>query len=129
MIRRTILAVCGRLYAKALVDDLLAEPPDDAPNWTAPMDRRELQRLVWREMDAIRTSIIEHYRYQDREARILNDRLSRRFDPGAAVNEAARRAIQAKQAAGEGNPDNLTAKQKLAMEVQQAHLKRVVRDS
>jgi hypothetical protein len=117
------------LYRRALVRQLLATPPDDAPNWTAPMDRATVDRLVARELAAVPASIVEHYRYQDREARILNDRLARRYDPGQAVNEAAQRAIQAKQASGERSPDNLTDKQKLALEVQKAHLQRVVRDS
>ena len=126
---RMILAVVGRLYCWALVRDLLDEPPDDAPNWTPNMDRRELRRLVWREMAAIRTSIIEHYRYQDCEARILNDRLSRRYDPGLAVNEAAKRAVNAKLAASERSPDNLTDKQKLALKLQEETLMERIRRS
>jgi len=126
---RLLLAIASRVYVWALVRDLKADPPEDAATWLAPLDSSELRRLAWREIGAIRVSIIEHGRYQDREARILNDRLSRRYDPGQAVNEAANRAIAAKQAAGERSPDTLTAKQKLALQVQQQHLQRVIRDS
>ena len=90
-----ILAILRRLYAWALVRELMTEPPDDMPNWSKPMVRADVALLVARELAAVRTSIVEHYRYQDREARILNDRLARRYDPGQAVNEAAQRAIQA----------------------------------
>ena len=118
-----ILAICRRLYVWAQARELL--PLLTFKSTT----RAEVELLVERELRAIRTSIVEHYRYQDREARILNDRLSRRYDPGQAVNEAAKRAVEAKQAAGAPSPDNLTAKQQLALEVQQAHLRRVIRDS
>lgn len=121
---RLILAVCGRLYIWALVRDLLADPPEDVT-----LDKREVRRLAWRELSAIRASIVEHWRYQDREARILNDRLSRRYDPGMAVNEAANRAIQAKRAAGERSPDNLTDKQKLALKLQQDTVAERIRSS
>ena len=116
--------ILERLYRWALVRQLLAEAPADVT-----LERAEVDRLVARELAAVPASIVEHYRYQDREARILNDRLARRYDPGQAVNEAANRAIQAKQASGERSPDNLTDKQKLALEFQKAHLQRVIKDS
>lgn len=120
---RLILAICGRLYVWALVREIMA------PNLDVPLDAREARRLVWRELGAIRETVIEHARYQDREARILNDRLSRRYDPGMAVNEAANRAIAAKQAAGERSPDTLTDKQKLALQLQERTVAERIRNS
>ena len=120
---RFIERLAARLYVWALTHDLMAIPPDDAPNWTPPMEKREVMRLIERELGAIRTSIIEHYRYQDREQRILSERLTRRYDVGMAMNEATNRAIEAKKAAGEPNPDNLSPKQKMALEVQAQTLK------
>ena len=89
-------------------------------------DKTRVRALFYREMDAISSNVQSFVKYQTDEAEILNARLSRRYDPGMAVNEAANRAIEAKKAAREPSPDNLTAKQKMALEVQKQYLQRVI---
>jgi hypothetical protein len=87
------------------------------------------RRLAWSEVAAIPDTLVAHFDYQKSEATILSERLARRFDPGMAVNEAAQRAIAAKKAAGQPSPDNLTDKQRLGLELQEQHLKEVIRKS
>jgi hypothetical protein len=67
--------------------------------------------------------------YQKSEAEVLNERLSRRYDPGMALNEAAKRAIEQKTSVGIKSPDNLTEKQKMALEFQAKYLKKVIGQS
>lgn len=121
---RWLIAIAGRTYVWALARDLVSEGVEQLGGGVSyPFDPDEVRRIAWREISAIRESILAHFDYQDREARILNDRLSRRYDPGQAVNEAANRAIAAKKAAGEPSPDNLTEKQKLALRLQEQTVK------
>lgn len=87
-------------------------------------DRADLAKLLERELLAIPETVAAHFAYQDREVRILTDRLSRRFDVGSAVNEAANRAIQDKKVAREAQP--LTGRQLAALEFQKQHLQKIV---
>ena len=78
-------------------------------------------------MRAIHDTIIAHFDFQNREQRILSDRLARRFDLGMALNEAAVRAIKEKQAAvPAGYP---TAHQMRALEFQAEQLTQTLRRS
>ena len=79
----------GRLGGWALVRklDLMGYPQRDCDRVTA---------LVRREIDAIGPSVEGYLTYQKTEIEILSERLSRRYDPGAALNEATERAIRAK---------------------------------
>lgn len=106
-----------RVYLWALV----AEQPTE-------MDRAKFAALAEREIDAIRETIVAHFDYQDSEARILSERLARRYDPGMALNEATNRALEAKaaaKAAGMG----LTPKQELALKFQTESQRRNIRNA
>lgn len=82
---------------------------------------KETERLAKRELAAVQESIRAHFEYQTSEADILSERLSRRYDPGMALNEAANRAMVQKQAARD---PQLTDRQKLALKFQEEELKR-----
>lgn len=116
---RWLLDLASRLFVWALTRDLMEtqEPDRVFDNMTT----AEVRRLAWREITAIRVSIIEHYRFQDREQRILTERLKRRYDLGQALNESAQRAIADKQTVvPPGYPTEL---QKRALELQAQTLK------
>lgn len=53
-------------------------------------------QIACREIDAVAESLAAYHAYQTNEFGILNDRLTRRFDPAPAWNEAINRAITAK---------------------------------
>lgn len=123
---RFLLGVAASLYVRALCALMAEEPsPDD---WDQhPLDPNEVYKLAWRELAAIEETIRAHYDYQNREQRILNDRLTRRFDLGMALNEAAARAINEKKAAvPAGYP---TERQMTALEFQAEQLTKTVRFS
>lgn len=100
--------------------------------WEARKSRRDpvqYRRLVKRELTGIDENIEAYRSWLASEQTVLEARLNRRFDLGLALNESANRVIEAKKLAREANPDNLTDKQKMALEVQRAYLKRVAGNS
>jgi hypothetical protein len=123
---RFLLGIAAGLFVDALMADLAEEP--DPEDWDLhPLDPVEVEQLAWRELRAIRESILAHYDYQNREQRILSDRLARRFDLGQALNEAAVRAVEEKQAiVPAGYPSR---HQMAALELQAEELQRVLRRS
>jgi hypothetical protein len=102
----------------------------NAEVWDNSGERRnpeQIRRLAGRELAAVAESIRAFDAYQATEADILNARLSRRFDPGMALNEAAERAIAAKKAAkAEHTIKELTPTQQKALEFQKQYLQRIV---
>jgi hypothetical protein len=126
MFNRFLLGIAAGLFVDALTAVLAEEP--DPEDWDLhPLDPVEVEQLAWRELRAIRESILAHFDYQNREQRILSDRLARRFDLGMALNEAAARAIEEKHAvvpAGYPTPHQMTA-----LEFQAEQLTETVRRS
>jgi hypothetical protein len=125
-VNRFLLGIAARLFVDALAA-VLAEAPDPEEWDLHPLDPAEVRRLAWRELIATEVSIVSHYDYQNREQRILSDRLARRFDLGMALNEAAVRAVKEKQAAVP--PGYPTKHQMAALEFQADQLTQVVRRS
>lgn len=123
---RLLLGIAAGLFVDALCATLAEEP--DPEDWDLhPLDPVEVEALAWRELRAIRDTIVAHYDFQNREQRILTERLGRRFDLGMALNESAQRAIQEKHAAVPyGYP---TPMQMRALEVQAETLTDTVRRS
>ena len=82
-----LLDIAGRLGKWALLRklDLMGYPQRD-----------RVSALLKREIAAIGPSVEGYLTYQKTEIEILSERLSRRYDPGAALNEATERAIRAK---------------------------------
>jgi hypothetical protein len=123
---RLMLGIAAGLFVDALTAVLAEEP--DPEDWDLhPLDPVEVEQLAWRELRAIRDTIIAHYDYQNREQRILSDRLARRFDLGLALNEAAVRAVQEKQAIVP--PGYPTQQQMAALEFHAEQLTELVRRS
>jgi hypothetical protein len=121
---RWLLTISAKVYAWALERDLTR------PDLEKPLPKGEVRRLAWREITAIRESILAHFDYQDREQRILSDRLARRFDLGMALNEAANRAIGEKKATM--NPAGLnypTPQQQAALDLQARTLQERVKNA
>jgi hypothetical protein len=111
-----------RFYISALVREIV--------EIDSKIDSKIVKPLVEAELTGIRRSIIDTYHYRDREQRLINERLTRRFDISQAMNEATNRAIAAKQAAGAmRDVPQLTGKQQLALELQQATLAQRLKDS
>lgn len=80
------------------------------------------RRLVEREVKAVPETVDASLAYQNREQETLTVRLSRRYDIGMAMNEAANRAMADKATARL----QLTPQQEAALKVQQDYLQRVV---
>ena len=82
-----LLDIAGRLGKWALLNklDLMGYPQRD-----------RVSALLKREIAAIGPSVEAYLTHQKTEIEILSARLSRRYDPGAALNEATERAIRAK---------------------------------
>ena len=101
----------------------------DPEDWDLhPLDPAEVEKLAWRETRSPSgESIIAHFDWQDREQRILSDRLARRFDLGMALNESAVRAIKEKNAIVP--PGYPTPFQLKALEIQGDMLTEVIRRS
>lgn len=116
---KTIRIWLGHLYAMAL----RFEARNNG------FDRAENRRIIEREVSAIPDSLRAHHDYQSREQAIQNDRMTRRFDMGLALNEAANRAIaektEAKRAVDPGM--NLSANQSKALEFQKQYLDSLVK--
>lgn len=89
-----LLDLAGRLGRWALLRklDLMGYPQRD-----------RVGALVDREIAAIAPSVEAYLTHQRTEIEILSARLSRRYDPGAALNEATERAIRAKGTAMQCN--------------------------
>lgn len=85
-----LLDIAGRLGRWALLRklDLMGYPQRD-----------RVGALLDREIAAIAPSVEAYLTHQRTEIEILSARLSRRYDPGAALNEATERAIRAKDTA------------------------------
>lgn len=81
------LEIAGRLGKWALLNklDLMGYPQRD-----------RVGALLDREIAALGPSVEAYLTHQKTEIEILRARLSRRYDPGAALNEATERAIKAK---------------------------------
>jgi hypothetical protein len=123
---RFLLGIAAGLFVDALTAVLAEEP--DPEDWDLhPLDPVEVEQLAWRELRAIEASILAHYDFQNREQRILTERLGRRFDLGLALNEAAARAIAEKHAIVP--PGYPTPRQLDALEVQAETLMATVRRS
>lgn len=115
---RWLLSIAEWLYVAAVARYL------HRPDLETLLPPSEVRRLAWREVEAIPTSILAHFDYQDREQRILSDRLTRRFDLGMALNEAAARAITEKQTSRVAMPVGYpTDKQKMALKLQEETLR------
>ena len=80
-----IASVLGR-YALLHKLDLMGYPQRD-----------RVGALLDREIAALGPSVEAYLTHQKTEIEILSARLSRRYDPGAALNEATERAIEAKK--------------------------------
>lgn len=65
--------------------------------------RDRVGTLLDREIAALAPSVEAYLTHQRTEIEILRARLARRYDPGAALNEATERAIKAKQIAFDAN--------------------------
>lgn len=121
---RLLLGIAAGLFVDALAAVLAEEP--DPEDWDLhPLDPKEVRELAWREVRAIEASIRAHYDFQNREQRILSDRLARRFDLGMALNESAERAVLEKHAAVP--PGYPTKHQMSALEHQAQHLVDMIR--
>ena len=85
-----LLDIAGRLGKWALLNklDLMGYPQRD-----------RVGALLDREIAALGPSVEAYLTHQRTEIEILSARLSRRYDPGAALNEATERAIRAKKTA------------------------------
>lgn len=86
-IANRVLGIAGRLGKWALLRklDLMGYPQRD-----------RVGALLDREIAALGPSVETYFTHQKTEIEILSARLSRRYDPGAALNEATERAIKAK---------------------------------
>jgi len=104
-----IRARAAKVLGWALVDEMVR----------AGCSRDRARLLVEREIREMSATIA----YQHNEAGILEARLARRYDPGQALNEAAKRAIADKQAQG------LSGSQLAALKFQKAYLADIVRKS
>jgi hypothetical protein len=80
-------------------------------------DRERAKYLVEREIREMSETVA----YQHSEIEMLTSRLSRRYDPGQALNEAARRAVADKQ------EQRMSPQQKAALEFQKQYLAKIVR--
>jgi len=87
---QTLLDLAGRLGRWALIRklDLMGYPQRD-----------RVAALVDREIAALGPSVEAYLTHQKTEIDILSARLSRRYDPGAALNEVTERASKAKKTA------------------------------
>lgn len=110
------LWMSGRLMTWAHMR--MAEDRDWDPEIVKRVSQSE-QNAIW---DQVRAVI----KYQAGEVEMLEARLSRRFDPGMALNEAANRAMVQKQAARD---PQLTAGQLMALKVQEETVNRWVERS
>ncbi len=78
-------------------------------------------------VERAKTDAMDAATWKHGEARIQQDRLSKRFDIGAALNEGANRAIGEKKALEQHAADSgLTSRQLAALKFQQEYLQRVV---
>jgi hypothetical protein len=75
------------------------------------------------ELDGLYSMAATQAIVQYSEAELLDERLSRRFDPGMALNEAYQRAVEAKTELR----DQYTPKQEAALQVQAETLRRILR--
>ena len=91
-------------------------------------DRAKSRQLVQREINAVFGSIEAYADYLMTETAILTERLSRRYDPGMALNEATNRVIAAKREAGEEFVSPLSGNQQAALKFQQEYLQRIARN-
>lgn len=89
-------------------------------NWKA------VRHVSQTEQNAIWNTVRKVVLYQASEAEVLEMRLSRRYDIGMAMNEAANRAIAQKQAVRD---PQLTGRQLVALKVQEEYLQRIVKRS
>jgi hypothetical protein len=87
--------------------------------WSSPFDAA----LVRREIEAIDDTLEHAAVFHETEVEVLSARLARRYDPAAALNEAANRAIADKRAAPEWAPHPL------ALEVQKRTIERAIRNA
>ena len=113
-----MIAYIRRLVASIYVWALCREAESEG------RDLEDARRIFRREVDAVPESYAYHRAYQDGEQAILEERLSRRYDLGMALNEAAQRAIADKAVAREA--PKLSANQLKALEFQKDYLKRLV---
>jgi len=77
-----------------------------------------------REVKECRRNVAEFLRNQKTEADILNERLTRRYDPALALVEATNRAIEQKKT-DRSHVYDLTTKQLGALEMQRQQLDRI----
>lgn len=92
------------------------------------VDLDTARALVRREIDLIAGTVHGAITWHRSEVDLLADRLSRRYDPGLALQEATNRAIEAKKAAkAAGNA--LTTKQEAALELQKITARRRINDA
>jgi hypothetical protein len=90
----------------------------------------KFEQFLRSEMQAYYHHCLSRASHYDSEVDIVSDRLSRRYDPGMALNEATERALAKKRedsTTKEIQP--LTHAQMKALEFQKAYLKNIVRNS
>lgn len=87
--------------------------------------RADDERVLRNEIRAVQESILYYINYQSQEASILNERLSRRFDPGMALQEATNRAIEAKKELRQ----HMTLQMQHGLEEQKQRAKRAIRSA
>src|ERR1700743_2509777 len=87
---RSLLKVVARLHAWLILREFARD------GWPSDVACRYIAE---REMLAVRQNILEYVDFSKSETKIQMDRLSRRYDPGMALNEAINRAEVKKRAA------------------------------
>ena len=79
--------------------------------------------------DYLRTAnkvIFDQFEHYDRKLALRSEQLTRRYDPAAALNEAANRAIEQRRAENAPKEPQLTGKQLAALEFQRDYLRKIV---
>lgn len=117
--RKWIKKVSGSIYAWCVAKDAEVQ----GYRYT------DSKKIADREIAAISESLAKHFDWQDREQRILSERLGRRYDLGMALNESANRAIKERDKDAAKAAPQLTGSQLKALEFQKRYLQNVVAES
>lgn len=108
LMRAGVWLVCMAARRTFGRDDITDAPTDVAT-------RKKAEGLLRDEIMAAPRNVVEALTWLDAEAALLSARLTRRYDPSMALNEAMARSVEAKKAA-EREGMGLTSKQLAAME-------------
>lgn len=108
LMRAGVWLVCLAARRTFARDDITDVPTDRAT-------RKKAEGLLRDEIMAAPRNVVYALTWLDAEAALLSARLTRRYDPSMALNEALARSVEAKKAA-EREGMGLTSKQLAAME-------------